>query len=126
MVDGRDRVLGSLEIASGRLVVAPERNVLGGISFRVVENEWSARSTGIEFDDELFAATLEELIFGAVFETSYQPLFRKLTLADTAFAPRSFEIAGDYLVIGVEGHPEDPAHDERTAATRTTSPHGSR
>ena len=94
--------LGTLHIASGRMGAVPFANVLGGISFRLVENRWTTSSSGLEFDDEMVAATLQEIAFGKVFETSYAPvLTRHLHIGDTEFVPRSFTSRSGYLVIGL-------------------------
>jgi hypothetical protein len=112
--------LGTLHIASGRMGAVPFANVLGGISFRVVENRWTTSSSGLEFDDEMVAATLQEIAFGKIFETSYAPLLtRNLRIGDTEFAPRSFTTMDGYLVIGLGER--SPA-----VATRTDSLLGSR
>ncbi len=112
--------LGTLHIASGRMGAVPFPNVLGGISFRAVENRWTTSSSGLEFDDAMVAATLQELAFGKIFQTSYAPLLtRNLRIGDTEFVPRSFTARNGYLVIGLgERSPE--------VATRTDSLLGSR
>jgi hypothetical protein len=97
-----DELLGTLEIESARLAVAPYLNLLGGISFDVVENEWLLSSRGIDFDEETLAAMFQELFFGEMFETSYQPLAqRSFKLGETKFHPRYFSLLGRYLVIGL-------------------------
>src|SRR6185503_3823109 len=118
---GKVTWLGTLRIESGRMAVVPFANVLGGISFRVVENHWKTSSTGIEFDDAMVAATLQELAFGKVFQTSYAPLLtRNLRIGDTEFVPGSFPTVDGYLVIGLtERAPSEPA--AAAAATRTGS-----
>jgi hypothetical protein len=97
-----DEPLGALSIDSARLAVAPYRNLLGGISFDVVENDWVLSSRGIEFDEETLAATFQELFFGEMFETSYEPVAqRSFDLGETAFQPGYFRLLGHYLVIGL-------------------------
>ena len=99
-------LLGTLEVESGRVAVVPFWSVLGGVSFRIVENEWTVSSKGIRFDDALVAATLQELTFGRIFETTYEPLgASRLHVGTTNFEPRAFDAVGDYLVIelGAEG-----------------------
>jgi hypothetical protein len=110
-------VLGTLRIDRGHMAAVPTTNLLGGISFEVVENRWETSSSGIAFDDAMVAATLQEIAFGRIFETSYAPLFaRGLRLGETAFLPRSFAAMDGYLVIGLE----------EAGATRTGSLRGSR
>ena len=120
-------LLGTLHVDTGRMAVVPFANVLGGISFRVTENEWHVSSTGIEFDEALVAATLQEVTFGKIFSTSYAPLLLKtLRVGKTEFLPRSFAVNGDYLVIGL-GEPKPPERaSPAAAATRTDSLLGSR
>ncbi len=97
-----DEFLGALEIESARLAVAPYLNLLGGISFDIVENAWLLSSRGMEFDEETLAATFQELFFGEVFETSYEPVAqRSFDLGETKFQPRYFSLLGQHLVIGL-------------------------
>jgi hypothetical protein len=98
--DGGDQRLGSLKIDSGRVGLIPYANPLGGVSFEMVENDWKVSSEGIEFDEDLFEATIQELVFGEVFETRYAPLFRDgLGAGDARLMPRTFRVIGDHLVI---------------------------
>jgi hypothetical protein len=108
------------------VAVVPFANVLGGISFRIVENQWHVSSDGLEFDDDLVAATLQELTFGKIFATTYAPLLlRALHLGGTEFLPQSFAVNGNYLVIGLgEPHPSERARSSE-AAKRTGTPLGS-
>ncbi len=97
-----NRLLGSLEIDSARLAVVPYVNVLGGISFDVVENSWLLSARDFEFDVETLAATFQELFFGEMFETRYQPVAqRALDVGETGFRPRFFQLLDRYLVIGL-------------------------
>ncbi|NIL99985.1 MAG: hypothetical protein GTN89_12470 [Acidobacteria bacterium] len=99
--DGAER-LGALEIDSARLGVLPYLNVLGGISFEVVENTWLLSARDIDFDVETLAATFQELFFGEMFETRYQPVAeRAFDVGETAFRPRYFRLLDRYLVIGL-------------------------
>lgn len=124
---GTTATVGTLHIDAGRMAVVPFANLLGGISFRVVENRWRTSSTGVEFDDELVAATLQEIAFGKVFETSYAPLWaRDLRIGDTQFFPRSFAALEGYLVIGLGERPALAPEPASAAATRTESLLGSR
>ena len=124
---GRQTLLGTLRVDSGRMGVVPFTNLLGGVSFRIVENEWQVSSSGLEFDEDLVAATLQEITFGKIFATSYEPLLaRALRLGATEFIPQSFDVTSGYLVIGL-GEPRPPeAGTPVAAATRTSSPPGSR
>ena len=120
-------LLGTVHVDSGRMAVVPFKNLLGGISFRIVENQWKVSSTGLEFDEALVAATLQEITFGKIFATSYEPLLmRTLRLGGTEFVPQSFAVADSYLVIAL-GEPRPPeAASPVAAATRTDTPLGSR
>jgi len=124
---GRMTLLGTVHVDSARMAVVPFANVLGGISFRIVENQWHISSQGLEFDEDLVAATLQELTFGKIFATSYAPvLLRALHLGGTEFLPQSFAVNGSYLIIGLG----EPRSTERAspsvAAKRTGNPLGSR
>ena len=124
---GHMTLLGTIHVDSARVAVVPFANVLGGISFRIVENQWKVSSQGLEFDKDLVAATLQELTFGKIFATSYAPLLlRALHLGGTEFLPKSFAVNGSYLVIGLG----EPRSSERArpsvAAKRTETPLGSR
>ena len=93
-------LVGTLVIDSGVVGVVPFLNTIGGVSFALVENEWKVSSSGIEFNEALFAATLQELVFGEVFETHYDPMWGDaLTVGDTRFEPRYFRSLGGYLVV---------------------------
>jgi len=92
--------IGTLVVDSGVVGVVPFLNTIGGVSFALVENEWKLSSSGIDFNEELFAATLQELVFGEVFETHYEPVWTDaLTVGDTRFGPRYFRSIGGYLVV---------------------------
>lgn len=94
--------LGTLVVDSGRIGVVPFPNRVGGASFRLVENEWSVSARGIEQNSELIAATLQELMFGEMFETRYDPLVREgVSIGSAAFQPAYFAVEGGYLVIGL-------------------------
>lgn len=102
--EGGDVHLGSLKIDSGDVALAPYANPLGGISFELVENQWTVSSSGIEFDEELVAATIQELIFGEAFETRYAPLLRSgLGIGDARLVPRAFRVIDNHLVIEFAG-----------------------
>jgi hypothetical protein len=123
----RTTVLGSVHVDSARMAVVPFANVLGGISFRLVENQWSVSSVGLEVDKDLVAATLQELTFGKIFETTYSPLLlRALHLGGTEFLPQSFQVNGSYLVIGL-AEPRSPERSTPSVAAKQTEiPLGSR
>lgn len=105
LFDGREGALewlGSIVIDSARIGVMPYYNVLGGVSLEALENEWEISSKGIEFDEETFAATLQELLFGEIFETSYAPLASEgVDVGATRFDARYFRRMDHYLVIGL-------------------------
>lgn len=100
-----DELLGTLSIDSGTVGVVPFVNRIGGISFETLENDWVLSSSGIEFDKDLFAATLQEMTFGEIFETRYNPLAREpLSVGKTEFRPSGFDRVGDYLVVDLAGN----------------------
>jgi hypothetical protein len=124
---GKKTLLGTIRVDSSRMAVVPYMSLLGGISFRIVENQWQVSSTGIEFDDDLVAATLQEITFGKIFATSYEPLLKRaLRLGETEFVPQSFGVTDGYLVIAL-GEPRRPEVGGPDAiARRTGTPLGSR
>jgi hypothetical protein len=102
--DTSERWLGSVDVESAAIAIAPHTNVLGGISFDVIENDWRVSSRGIEFDEQILAATFQELFFGEIFETSYEPVGRNsFDVGETSFEPRYFSLVGHHLVIGLTG-----------------------
>jgi hypothetical protein len=124
---GRTTLLGTIHVDSGRMAVVPFANVLGGISFRIVENHWQVSSAGLEFDKDLVAATLQELTFGKIFTTSYEPLLlRALHVGGTEFLPQSFAVNGSYLVIGLGEPRPTEAKGPAVASKQTGNPPGSR
>jgi hypothetical protein len=125
--DGKMTLLGTLHVDTGRMAVVPYTNQLGGISFRLVENQWKVSSTGLAFDEALAAATLQELAFGRIFATTYEPLLRRaLHLGGTEFTPQSFAVNGSYLLIGLGETPRSGGEGPAVAAKRTGDPLGSR
>ena len=105
-VGGKKRWLGSVDIDSATVAVAPYLNVLGGISFDTIENDWRLSSRGIEFDEEILAATFQELFFSEMFETRYEPVaLDTFDVGRTRFDPRYFSLIGGHLVIGLTGLP---------------------
>jgi hypothetical protein len=104
--DGEDdHWLGSVDVDSARIAVVPYYNVLGGVSFEAVENDWRVSSRGIEFDEQVLAATFQELFFGEVFETRYEPVGQEtFDVGETRFNPRYFSLVGNHLVIGLTGY----------------------
>jgi hypothetical protein len=108
-------VLGTLSIDSGRIGVVPFFNILGGISFGLVENEWALSSSGIEFSEHLLAATIQEMVFAQMFETRFEPLAREaLRIGDVELPTGGFRVIDDYLVIELGG-------ETSPAPTRTDS-----
>ncbi len=105
-------------------------SALGGVSFEIAENEWHVSSSGIEFDDTLFSATLQELAFAEMFETVYEPLLRDgIRVGETRLVPHGFSAAGDYLVVELAAipagsspapvrEPEPPARSSRLDPVR--------
>ena len=78
-------------------------------------------------DEELAAATLQEMTFSKIFETSYEPLLtRSMHLGRTQFLPRSFGVVDGYLVIGLGEPPPPDGSPPAAAATRTGTLLGSR
>jgi len=123
---GKTTSLGKVHVDSARMSIVPFANVLGGISFRIVENKWNVSSEGLKFDEDLVAATLQELTFGKIFETSYEPLLlRALHLGDTEFVPQTFTVNGNYLLIGFAEPPPPERAVPSVAAKRTEIPLGS-
>src|SRR5262245_17784004 len=107
-------LLGTLLIDSGTVGVVPMMGPLGGVSFEILENHWEVSSSGIEFNDALFSATLQELVFAEMFQTLYEPLLREgLRVGDTRFAPRGLSAVGGYLVVELAALPWEPALDAR-------------
>lgn len=124
---GQSTIIGTLRVDSARMSVAPYVNLLGGISFRLVENQWKVSSSGLEFDEDLVAATLQEVTFGKIFQTSYDPvLTRTLHLGKTVFVPQSFAVNDGYLLIGLGEPPPLERRASAEAAKRTDTLLGSR
>ena len=72
--------------------------------FSSPSDDWRVSSRGIEFDEQILAATFQELFFGEIFETSYEPVGRNsFDVGDTSFEPRYFSLVGHHLVIGLTG-----------------------
>jgi hypothetical protein len=95
-----DVELGTLRIDTGRLSVIPVPSPMGGLSFEVVENEWRVSSRGVRFNESILAATLQELAFAEVFETTYDPILRgDLQVAETIFEPAAIRLVGDHLLV---------------------------
>ena len=100
-----ERWLGSVDIDSASIAVMPYYSVLGGVSFDAVENIWQVSSRGIEFDEQVLAATFQELFFGEIFETRYEPVGQEIfDVGETRFNPRYFSLVGNHLVIGLTGY----------------------
>jgi hypothetical protein len=95
-----DVELGTLRIDAGRLSVVPVPSPMGGLSFQVVENEWRVSSRGVQFNESILAATLQELAFAEVFETTYDPILHgDLQVAETIFEPAAIRLVGDHLLV---------------------------
>lgn len=105
------RTLGSLVVTRGEIAARPYSGVLGGVSLELVRNRWRLRSSGVEFDEGILAATLTELAFGLSFETSFDPLATEsFHIGRTRFAPRGFRAIDGYLVIELEPEPVSQAN----------------
>jgi hypothetical protein len=101
-----ERWLGAVAVDGATISVAPYHSRLGGISFDLVENDWRLSASGIEVDKELLAATLQEMLFGEVFETRYDPVADgELEVGTEAFDTRFFGLVGSHLIIGLAGAP---------------------
>jgi hypothetical protein len=104
--------VGVLRIDSAVIGVIPYLNRLGGLSFRPAENEWRVSSTGIRIDAALFAATLQEVVFGELFQTRYEPLWAEgIRVGDTAFVANRLRAVGDYLIVELGVRAGDGAGD---------------
>jgi hypothetical protein len=97
---GGKELLGTARIDEARIGLLPYLNVIGGVSFELLENDWALSSSGVEFNEELLGATLQELVFGEVFETRYDPLGTDLFhVGKSDFRPTYFDLIDDYLII---------------------------
>jgi len=104
--EGQHAELGTLTIDSGRITVVPFFNLLGGISFELIENEWELSSSGVAFNEHVLAATLQEMVFGEIFETRFEPLARgALKIGDVEMSGGGFRVVDDYLIIEVGAAP---------------------
>ena len=123
---GQSSIVGTLRIDSARMSVVPYVNLLGGLSFRLVENQWKVSSSGLEFNEDLVAATLQEVTFGKIFKTSYDPVMtRTLRLGKTVFVPQGLAVNDGYLLIGLGGPPPLEPRATAEAAKRRDTPLGS-
>ncbi|MCP3981491.1 MAG: hypothetical protein GY716_19505 [bacterium] len=110
--------IGVLDIVEADVAFVPFLNVVGGVSFRLARNQWRIVSRGIEFDDELLGSTLQEIVFGEIFETQYDPLSPDLGVGDSVLQPSAFRVTRDYLVVELsEPEPASPS-DEVLHANR--------
>jgi hypothetical protein len=102
--EGGDVLLGSLKVDSGRVGLSPYVNELGGVSFKIVENAWHVSSHGLEFNEELVEATIQEMIFAEAFETNYAPLLpHGLGIGDSRLTPQAIRVVGNHLVVEFSG-----------------------
>lgn len=102
--------LGTVRVERAEITVAPFVGPLGGVSFELIDNAWSLTSSGIEFNEPLLAATLQELVFAEVFATKFDPLLRRpMTLASTPFELSGFRRSGDYLLVEFAPAPAAPS-----------------
>ena len=120
-IDNEQRTpLGTLKIDSARVAVVPFVSILGGVSFELVENVWKLSSSGVEFSEHMLAATIQEMVFGEIFQTRYEPLFQgALSLGDASLAPIAFRTIDGYLVIELgAGSPPTPRRTDNLLASR--------
>jgi hypothetical protein len=97
-------LLGTVTIDSGDVTLSPRANPLGGISFEVLSNDWVVSSNGIEFNEELIAAAIQEMIFAEAFESRYAPLLRAgLGVGDARLMPRSVRVVERHLIVEFAG-----------------------
>jgi len=119
--------LGTLTIERGRVRAVPFVNRIGGIAFEPIENSWHLSSTGIDFDEPLLAATIQELVFGALFETRFEPLAPGgIAVGDVRLEPRSIAAQDGYLVITLADVAPPPGATADASATRTGTLRASR
>ncbi len=124
---GEPALLGTLTIESGRVRAVPYINRLGGIAFEPIDNTWRVTSSGIDFDEPLLAATIQELVFGALFETRFEPIAPGgWVVGDERIAPRAFRAGAGYLVVSLGDGAEPPVATADAYATRTDSLRASR
>lgn len=98
--------LGAIVVDEGTVGLAPVPGTLGGVSLKVLENDWDVSSRGIEFDEPLFEATLQELMFAQAFETISEPILREgLTMGGITVAPHAFRVVDGYLVVELDASP---------------------
>jgi hypothetical protein len=117
---GVEAPLGTLEVDAASVTVAPYASVAGGVSFAMLENDWALSSRGIEFNEPLLAAAIQEVIFSEVFETESDPLAHEAFGVGAArFRPRFFHRAGEHLVVELGGaDPEAPRRTDSLHASR--------
>lgn len=97
------RSLGIVVLEAGELSVVPYLSVLGGISLELIDNDWLVSSSGIEVNERLLAAAIQELVFSRMFRTRYEPLARgDVHIGDSDVEPRYFSVEGSYLVIDTD------------------------
>jgi hypothetical protein len=125
--DGEPQHLGTLTIDRGRVRAVPFVNRINGIAFEPVENSWRLSSTGIAFDEPLLAATIQELVFGILFETRTEPLAPEgFRVGNARLAARSFTATDGYLVVTLGDVAEPPAATQHASAMQTRSLRASR
>ena len=112
--------LGTLTIETGLVRAVPFVNRIGGIAFEPLENSWRLSATGIDFDEPLLAATIQELVFGALFETRFEPIAPGgWRVGDAQLAPRAISVIEGYLVITLGDAAPPPDSIVDASATRT-------
>ena len=97
------RSLGTIVLEAGEVSVVPYLSVLGGVSLELIDNDWLVSASGVEVNERLLAAAIQELVFSRMFRTRYEPLARgDLRIGDSDIEPRYFSVEGPYLVIDTE------------------------
>lgn len=95
--------LGTLAFDTASVTLRPYRGPLPGVSFEIVENDWSCSARDIDADEEALAAVVEEVVFGQVFGTRQDPLGRDaLRVGSAQLAPSRFEVRDRHLVIDLD------------------------
>jgi hypothetical protein len=114
-------LVGTVRVDSATVGVVPYFSILGGVSFQIVDNHWMLSSTGLDANEELLAATIQEMIFGTAFETQYDPLWRDaFDVLGAGVSPARLRTVDDYLVIELAASP--PAGSARAPRRAGTLP----
>jgi hypothetical protein len=124
---GEPEKLGTLTIDRGCVRALPYVNRINGIAFEPIENSWRMSSSGIAFDEPLLAATVQELVFGVLFETRSEPLWpHGFRVGEAHVAPQAFAAKDGYLVVTLGSVAPPQGSQANASATRTGSLRASR